>query len=148
MRYGIFTKPIHVEKIVNFLNQHTNVDYIISTEKQEIDAYYYDVGISYCWPYKVKVGDKPWFNYHPAPLPEYPGLTNYAKPIADGVTSFGVTLHRMTDEIDKGPIIRRLDFPLLSPPTSTNELGTITHYYLYQLFKSTIRYLEAEVHNE
>ena len=39
MKYGIFTKPIHVEKIVNYLNQYTDMDYIISTVKAEIYGY-------------------------------------------------------------------------------------------------------------
>lgn len=138
--YGIFTKPIHVEKIVNYLNLCTDIDYIISTDKQEIYAWAFGIGVSYCFPYKVdiKFDNRRWYNYHPAPLPEYPGLTNYAKPIRDKVTSFGVTVHEMTEEIDRGPIIKRLDFPLASVPTSTNELGNIAHYYLFQLFKETI----------
>ena len=143
--YGIFTKPIHVEKIVNYLNLvHPKLNYIISTDKQEVDMWAFEIGVSYCFPYKIDMAKQTWqsyrvwYNYHPGPLPEYPGLTNYSMPIRDGVTRFGVTLHKMTDEIDKGPIIKRIDFDLASPPTSTNELGNIAHYYLFQLFKETI----------
>ena len=138
MKLGIFTKPIHVEKIVNFLNQHTYLNYIISTDKNELSAYEFDIGISYCFQYKIPINNKPWYNYHPAPLPEYPGLTNYSKPIKDKVTSFGVTLHKMTDELDKGEIIKKRTFELESIPVNTNELGCITHYHLFQLFKETI----------
>ena len=138
MKYGIFTKPIHVEKLANHLNQHPDIDYIISTSKEEIYAYDFDIGISYCFPYIVDVNSKPWYNYHPAPLPKYPGLMNYAQPIHDKVKEFGVTLHRMTMEVDKGEIIATKLFPLPSIPCSTNELGNIAHYYLFQLFKETI----------
>ena len=90
MNYGIFTKSIHVEKIVNYLNQYTNIDYIISTRKDEIFSYDFDIGISYCFPYVVNI-DYPiedkriWFNYHPGPLPEHPGLNNYADAIKNKV---------------------------------------------------------------
>jgi len=142
MKLGIFTKEIHVEKIVNYLNNnYPSIDYIISTERSETIAYDFDIGISYCFPYIVKIKDKIWYNYHPAPLPEYPGLTNYAIPIKDKVDNFGVTLHIMTDEVDKGPILRVKRFNLDSVPVSTNELGCISHYYLFQLFKETVKIL-------
>lgn len=144
MKYGFFTKKIHVEKLVNYLNMHTDIDYIISTERGEVFAYDFDIGISYCFPYIVDVNypisdDRKWFNYHPAPLPEYPGLRNYADAIRDKVTEFGVTLHLMTNEVDKGKIIKIKRFKLDSVPVSTNELGCIAHYYLFQLFKETIK---------
>lgn len=139
--YGIFTKPIHVEKIVNYLNfEHPLLVYHISTEKPELSAFGYDLGVSYCFPHIVKVSKAgvPWYNYHPAPLPEYPGLFNYSKAIRERVTEFGVTLHRMTDEVDQGDILKIKRFRLESSPVNTNELGNITHYYLFQLFKETI----------
>lgn len=144
MKYGIFTKPIHVEKIVNFLNQHTDLDYVISTDKQEIYAYEFDIGVSYCFPFKVdiKYGKRHWYNYHPGPLPEYPGLRNYVNAIADKKRHYGVALHEMTEEIDKGAIIKVFVFPLASLPVSTNELGNIAHYWLFQLFKETIEKLQ------
>ena len=139
--YGIFTKPEHTEKIVNYLNASTDIDYLISTNKFEIYSYYFDVGVSYCFPRIVDIdypskGERRWFNYHPAPLPEYPGLTNYADAIRNKVKSFGVTLHKMTQIADRGEIIKQLYFPLRSIPTNTSELGSICHYYLFQLFNA------------
>jgi len=140
MKLGIFTKPIHVEKIVNYLNQHTNIDYIICTNKQELDMYEFDVGVSYCFPYIIDIGKKIWYNYHPAP-PNYPGMSNYSVPIKGKVTDFGVMLHKMTNVVDKGPIVKIKHFKLDSIPINSNELGNITHYYLFQLFKETIEEL-------
>ena len=160
MKYGIFTKPIHVEKIVNYLNQYTDIDYIISTVKQEMYAYDFDIGVSYCWPWKIdidypydltmektkngyrEINRRTWFNYHPSPLPKYSGFSCYADAINDGVKEYGVTLHRMTDVIDNGEIIEQKTFPLHTLPCNTNELGCITHYWLFQLFKETIETLE------
>ena len=65
MKLGIFTKPEHVEKIVNYLNQYTDIKYIISTNRREIDLFKYDVGVSYCWPWKIsqeQLSTKPWYN--------------------------------------------------------------------------------------
>ena len=145
MKYGIFTKPIHVEKIVNYLNQYTKLYYIISTDKRELyDCYNYDIGISYAFGSLIDINKTPtkiWFNYHTAPLPEYKGGDVYARAIKDKITHWAVILHRMTMELDDGEVIKRIDFPLRTIPTSTNEIGSIAHYYLFQLFKATIESL-------
>jgi len=44
----------------------------------------------------------------------------------------------MNEEYDTGPIIRVKEISLHEPPTSTQELGAISHYFLFQLFKDTI----------
>jgi len=142
MKIGIFTKTIHVEKLVNFLNT-LNIDYFISTSKPEVQAFDFDVGVSYCFPYIVDINYpvsdmRLWYNFHPAPLPKYHGLNNYSWAIKDKIKSFGVTLHIMTDEVDKGEVLKIKTFDLSSIPINSNELGCITHYYLFQLFKETI----------
>jgi len=139
MRYGIFTKPIHVEKLVKCCNR-IGLDFFISTRKDEMYRKDFDIGISYCYPFIINVDrDKRiWYNYHPAPLPEYPGICCYVDAINDKVMEYGVTLHRVTSKIDDGYIVRKDMFKLYSPPVDVNELGTITHYYLFQLFKNTI----------
>ena len=145
LKYGIFTKPIHVEKLVNFLNQHTIVDYIISTDKRELyNCYNFDIGISYSFDYIIdidKTSTELWYNYHPALLPFFRGNDVYSLAVSQQVKKWGVTLHRMTMEIDKGEIIKTKEFDLVSPPVSTNEIGSIAHYYLFQLFKETIEKL-------
>ena len=150
---AIFTKPIHVEKLVNFMNQYTDLNYLISTRKEELRAFDFEVGVSYCFPYIVDVnysksGKRIWYNYHPAPLPEYPGLDNYSLPIRDKIKEFGVSLHVMTERVDSGPILRVKKFPLESLPVNTNELGTISHYYLFQLFKETVATLQNKPKNK
>ena len=147
MKYGILTKPIHVEKIVNYLNQHTDLHYVITTNKEEIYAYDFDIGVSYSYARIIDIDDevnkkRVWYNYHPAPLPDYPGLMNYACPIRDKVTEFGVSLHIMTMVADKGPLLKVRRFSLDDAPINSNELGNITHYHLFQLFKETIKVLQ------
>ena len=146
-KYGIFTKQIHVPKLVNFLNQETDIDYIIGTEKTAPYAHKFDIGVSYCWPHIINVdwtggeNKRIWYNYHPGPLPGYEGPYEYAKALAKGDKTFGVTLHKMTMELDKGPIVKVNRFKLKSEPSDINELGNIAHYHLMQLFKETVEHL-------
>jgi len=119
---------------------------VIGTRKDEVNSLVFDIGVSYCFPYIIDItypieSKKDWYNYHPGPLPEYPGLGNYADAIRENTMRFGVTLHKMTNVVDQGPIIKKKYFDLVSKPTDINELGTITHYYLFQLFKETISLL-------
>ena len=150
MRYGIFTKKQHVEKLVNFLNENTELHYIISTNKWEPLAYDFDIGISYCFPWIIDsrydnnklLESKDWYNYHPAPLPYYGGLKSYQKGITDRVKEWSVTLHRMIERVDEGTILATKCFKLDSVPINIQELGDISHYYLFQLFKETIEMLK------
>ncbi len=137
--YCIFTKSHHVEKIVNFLNT-TDIKYFITSDKQEIKnfAFPFDIGISYCCPYILQLDERPFYNYHPAPLPKYKGVTIYADAIKNGERIWGVTVHRMTSAVDEGEIIEAIKFPIYAP-LSTNELGTAAHYYLFRLFRATIQ---------
>lgn len=143
-KLGIFTKEIHVEKIVNFLRT-TNIDFIISTRREGPYSYHFDVGISYCFPHIVDVNwmglNRRWYNYHPGLLPDYKGPMEYAKTLYQGRKMHGVTLHEMTMDVDAGPIIETRKFKLASIPVHDSELGLIAHYNLFQLFKDTIELL-------
>ena len=44
-------------------------------------------------------------NVHPSLLPLYPGLHTHRRALADGVRIHGCTVHYVTPEIDRGPII-------------------------------------------
>jgi len=152
VKYAIFTKPHHVEKIVNFLNQHTDIDYVITSDRHEVDAYDYDIGVSYCFPWLIDVDspehkDKMFYNYHSAPLPDYKGVHVYERAVKEKIKSWGVSLHVMTDVVDSGEILAKYTFPLKSPPVNTNEIGCIAHYELFQLFKDTVKYLQSKPKN-
>ena len=57
------------------------------------------------------------FNLHPGPLPAYAGLNAPSWAILNGERSHATTLHRMTSEVDAGPIAYESPFELL--PTDT-----------------------------
>jgi methionyl-tRNA formyltransferase len=52
------------------------------------------------------------FNLHHAPLPRYAGLNSVSWAIYRGELRHGVTLHRMTPEIDAGPIVYQALFEI------------------------------------
>jgi methionyl-tRNA formyltransferase len=57
------------------------------------------------------------FNLHPGPLPRYAGLNPVCWALYFGEENHGVTLHRMTAEIDAGPIAYQSTFPLTEVDT-------------------------------
>jgi len=67
----------------------------------------YDLGISFLYTYKVLPDqlDKPWINFHPAPLPEYGGRNVAYHAIMNNSKVFGGTMHYMNEEFDCGEII-------------------------------------------
>jgi methionyl-tRNA formyltransferase len=58
------------------------------------------------------------FNLHPAPLPRYAGLNSVSWAIYRGEVRHGVTLHRMTPEIDAGPIVSQELFEIPEDATA------------------------------
>ena len=68
----------------------------------------------------------------------YPGPTEYDDAIKNKEIHWGVTLHHMNEEYDSGKIIKILKFDLHEPPISIDELGSLSHYFLFKLFKETI----------
>jgi methionyl-tRNA formyltransferase len=57
------------------------------------------------------------FNLHPGPLPRYAGLNPVCWALYFAEKTHGVTLHRMTAEIDAGPIVYQSVFPVTEKDT-------------------------------
>ena len=57
-------------------------------------------------------------NYHDAPLPRYAGFNAAAWAIFDGQREHGITWHRMTSDVDGGPIIAARRFPIADDETA------------------------------
>jgi methionyl-tRNA formyltransferase len=147
MKYGIFTKEQHVEKIVNHLNLNTDIKYIISTNRWEPSAFDFDIGVSYCFPWLIDLKapenkNRIWYNYHPSPLPEFGDWGHWVRGLKrikeTGELLWGVSLALIDEGIDTGPELKTRWFHLDTIPVNTQELADITHYYLFQLFKQTI----------
>ena len=138
----IYTKQRHISKITKFLNS-VNIEHQIYTIKDNPSITPFDLGVSYCYPRKIinpllSTPKKGFVNYHPAPLPMYKGPTELDDAIKNKEVQWGVTVHYMGKNYDSGPIIQIKKIDLHEPPTSLQELGAVSHYFLFQLFKETV----------
>lgn len=138
----VYTKERHKTKIDQFLNS-LGLEHEIYTIKDNPPINSFDLGVSYCYPRKItepllSTPKKGFVNYHPAPLPKYKGPTELDEAIKNKEVHWGVTVHYMDENYDTGPIIKLKTFDLHEPPTSPQELGAVSHYFLFQLFKETI----------
>jgi len=138
----VFTKERHIEKIRKFLDI-LKLEYEIFTSTDKISDNKFDLGISYCYPKKIKnpLLSKPrlgFVNFHPGPLPEYKGPYEYENAIKNKEIKWGVSAHYMNEEFDTGEIIEVYHFDLHENPKTISELGAISHYFLFELFKKKI----------
>lgn len=70
-----------------------------------------------CYPYRVPESlldsvPSGWFNIHPSLLPDYRGPSPVFWQLRDGLDRIGVTLHRMSPELDLGPVLTQRTFDL------------------------------------
>lgn len=138
----VYTKTRHKGKIEKFLKL-TKIKFKIFTIHDAPKETPFDLGISYCYPRKIEnpLLSKPkkgFVNYHPGLLPKYKGPTELDDAIMNKEMNWGITVHYMNEEYDSGEIIKIKQVKLHEPPTSTQELGAISHYFLFELFKETI----------
>jgi methionyl-tRNA formyltransferase len=138
----VYTKTRHIKKIEDFLSSQ-NIPFETFTVKDESPKTNFDLGVSYCYPRKISksllsIPKKGFVNYHPAPLPKYKGPTELDDAIKNKETDWGVTVHHMNEEYDSGEIIKMKQIKLHEHPTSAQELGAVSHYFLFDLFKETI----------
>lgn len=57
-------------------------------------------------------------NLHPSLLPKYPGLQTHERVLAAGDTTHGSSVHYVTAELDGGPLIARVNMPVLPDDTA------------------------------
>lgn len=138
----VYTKQRHISKIKDYLDS-LGLDHEIFTVKDDPPFNPFELGVSYCYPRKItesllSIPKKGFVNYHPGPLPKYKGPTELEDAIKNGEIHWGVTVHFMDESYDTGPIIKVEKIELHEKPTSPQELGAISHYFLFNLFKETI----------
>lgn len=110
MKVLILTNGVESYKFVFNVTESVREDVLISAYgKYDWDFNFdYDIGISFMYQHKVpakEVNSHTWFNFHPAPLPEYKGRNLCYHAIMNGETEFGTTLHYMDENFDTGDII-------------------------------------------
>lgn len=110
MKVLILTKHEYLEFIKeNYLQyNHEHSFYVWANDEPFPWDENYDVGISFMYTYKVpakEIKKHTWYNFHPAPLPEYKGRNLCYHAIMNGETRFGASIHYMDENFDTGPII-------------------------------------------
>lgn len=90
--------------------------------------------------FPVKLLDKAKFgayNIHPSLLPKYKGLNPWEEIIANGESEGGVTLHKMTENVDSGPIICQKKFRI-PPDSKIEELRNLADTTADTMLRETI----------
>lgn len=72
-------------------------------------------------------------NFHPAGS-EWPGIGSASYALYEGDETFGVTAHLMTAQVDSGPIVRTLRFPILPEDDCESLWGRALNFSLFLLY--------------
>ncbi|MCH8922730.1 MAG: hypothetical protein IIA67_06235 [Planctomycetes bacterium] len=107
-----------------------------------------DLVISYLFPERVQLPllglpKIAAINLHPAPLPEYGGMSGYNDAILDGRETYGVTAHHMDETFDTGDIILKKEFPFDCNTVTAVELERMTRPCLAQTFRELVAMIDA-----
>ncbi len=81
-------------------------------------------------------------NFHDGPLPEYAGLNTPVWALMDGATTYGITWHRMTAEVDRGDILVTRRFAIDDDDTSLT-LNTKNYGAAFDAFEELVDGLAA-----
>jgi methionyl-tRNA formyltransferase len=73
-------------------------------------------------------------NFHPAP-PEWPGIGSASFAIFENAADFGVTAHLMTGQVDAGPIVRVIRFPIMRVETCEQLFSRSLNYSLILFYE-------------
>jgi len=77
-------------------------------------------------------------NLHPAPLPEYKGTAGYNMAILDKLDEWSITAHYVSQEIDEGPIIKKLSFSIDPDYETAKTLEEKSQAFIDSLYKNII----------
>lgn len=84
-------------------------------------------------------------NIHPSLLPAFPGLHTHQRALDAGCTVAGATVHRVTAELDHGPILAQAVVPVLSTDTA-QTLAARVQSQEHLVYPAAIRQLLAARH--
>ena len=82
-------------------------------------------------------------NVHPSLLPAYTGLDTHERALADGVKIHGCTVHFVTSELDRGPIIAQAAVPVF-PDDSEETLAARVLAQEHQIYPNVVRWFVEE----
>lgn len=79
-------------------------------------------------------------NIHPSLLPAYRGLDTHARALADGATEHGASVHRVTPELDGGPVIAQARLNI-EPGEAPERLAARVLEHEHRLYPATLALL-------
>ena len=88
-----------------------------------------------------------FWNIHPSLLPKYRGPSPIATPLINGDKTTGVTIIKMDEEIDHGPIIAQESYTIKDTDYRT-DLETKLTNLAFEMFKKTVTQLTGSRVNE
>ncbi len=100
------------------LGQDIEIDYAPAARQSECARLVQQTSIDFllvaCWPYLISETliaspRKAALNLHPSLLPDYRGPNPIEQQLARGASSFGVTLHLLNQQFDRGDIIAQAE---------------------------------------
>lgn len=136
-------RSVAKENKISFFSDDKDV-YDLLKEKDGDAPKDIDLVISYLYWRKIKeplirLSKKGCINFHPAPLPDYKSRAGYNTAILENRETYGVTAHFIdSEDLDSGPIIKRLDFPIDQKNENVLGLYIKAQRALLDLFKETI----------
>ena len=77
-------------------------------------------------------------NIHPSLLPRYPGLHTHERALANGDAEAGCTVHEVTSDLDRGPILGQARVPVL-PGDDAGRLAARVLTLEHQLYPRVLR---------
>ena len=103
----------HVKEITEKGNIPIKTRKVTNEDLEWLDSVGCDAFFCAGYYYKIPITDKfPMINFHPAYLPIGRGLWPMAVAILEGHHEYGVTFHKMTNELDAGDIILQEKFSM------------------------------------
>ena len=125
---------------------NNELDLILANNNETYKRIFNDVDliISYLYPKKIeeeliklpKIG---CINFHPAPLPEFRGVSPYSFGILEDFPYWGVTAHFINKEFDTGDIIKVKKFNVDLKMETSFSLEQKSQIHLFELFKEIIK---------
>jgi phosphoribosylglycinamide formyltransferase-1 len=82
-------------------------------------------------------------NIHPSLLPAFTGLDTHARALAEGVKLHGCTVHFVTNELDRGPIVAQAAVPVL-PDDTPETLAARVLAQEHRLYPQAIRWFAED----
>lgn len=85
----------------------------------------------------IDTAKKGAFNFHMAPLPKYRGVFGFNFAIYNREKQYGVTVHRLSDQFDRGDIIEVDWFDINPDRITVKKLVELSEKHLFELFQRT-----------